>query len=264
MSRIERTGLKILFFLADTKVFFVTTFWLMILLVLGTLAQTEMGLFEAQERYFSSWYFNWSFIPLPGGMPTMGLMTLGLLFHLVLKTRKITKKNIGTFITHVGALILLGGAFITNTASLEGSLILSEGETSNSFELYRKDPNDKRPGEGPASGKRAILPFSVTLVDFEKKFYQETLLAKSFKSVVIINDQDLQQERTISMNEPLRYKGYTFYQASFSENSQGETTDLAVVKNEGELLPYVSTILITLGLIIHLVFHIPRNKNETL
>jgi len=66
------------------------------------------------------------------------------------------------------------------------------------------------------------------------------------------------------MNEPLRYKGYTFYQASFSENSQGETTDLAVVKNEGELLPYVSTILITLGLIIHLVFHIPRNKNETL
>lgn len=166
--------------------------------------------------------------------------------------------------THVGSLILLGGAFITNTASLEGSLILSEGETSQSFELYRKDPNDKRPGEDPGRGQRALLPFSVTLVDFEKKFYPETLIAKSFKSVVIIKDQELEQERTISMNEPLRYKGYTFYQASFSENSQGETTDLAVVKNEGEWLPYLSTLLITLGLIIHLIFHIPRNNKETI
>lgn len=250
-------------FLADTKIFFVATFWLMILLILGTISQTEMGLFEVQDRYFSSWYFTWGIIPLPGGMPTMGIITLGLLFHLVLKTKRLTKKNIGTFLTHVGSLVLLGGAFITNTASLEGSLILSEGETSQSFELYRKDPNDKSPGEAPGRGQRVTLPFSVTLVDFEKKFYPETLIAKSFKSVVIIKDQDIEQERTISMNEPLRYKGYTFYQASFSENSQGETTDLAVVKNEGEWLPYLSTFLITLGLIIHLIFHIPR-KNEAL
>lgn len=250
--------------LSDLRLFFIITFWLMVLLVLGTVGQKEMGLFEVQEKYFSSWFFNWGALPLPGGLTTMGLMFLGLLTHLAIKTRTISKEKLGSFITHIGALTLLGGAFITNTASLEGSLVLSEGQTANYFELYRQDPNDKGPGVSQASRGRAKLPFSVTLVDFEKKFYPESRIAKSFKSVVIVNDGDLHQERTISMNEPLQYKGYTFYQASFSENSEGETTDLAVVKNEGRLMPYLSTILISFGLIIHLIFHIPRRKLEVI
>lgn len=262
MAIVKKACLNTILFVSDIKVFFAVTFWLMILLVQGTIGQREMGLFEVQDKYFSSWFFNIGPIPVPGGMTTMGLMFLGLLIHLVLKTKKISITTLGSFITHIGAVTLLGGAFITNTASIEGSLILKEGQTADYFELYEQDPNDKRPGISPDTSKRLVLPFSVTLVDFEKKFHPETRIAKSFKSVVVIHDQDLHQERTISMNEPLRYKGYTFYQASFSENSEGETTDLAVVKNEGRLMPYISTILISLGLIIHLIFNMPRKKRE--
>ncbi len=40
--------------LKTPKIFVFTMIWMMILVVLGTLAQKEMGLFEVQEKYFSS------------------------------------------------------------------------------------------------------------------------------------------------------------------------------------------------------------------
>jgi hypothetical protein len=51
------------------------------------------------------------------------------------------------------------------------------------------------------------------------------------------------------MNQPLRYDGKAFYQASFGK---GDTlTILQVVENPGWLLPYISCVLVTLGLLIH-------------
>ena len=43
------------------------------------------------------------------------------------------------------------------------------------------------------------------------------------------------------MNEPLRHKGYTFFQASFIDDSEIEKTVLATVKNYGRLFPYISS-----------------------
>jgi len=60
------------------------------------------------------------------------------------------------------------------------------------------------------------------------------------------------------MNEPLRYKGYTFYQASFSQSESGETSILAVVKNYGRLFPYISSIIMSIGLLIHLLIKLPK------
>jgi len=51
------------------------------------------------------------------------------------------------------------------------------------------------------------------------------------------------------MNQPLRYDGKAFYQASFGK---GDTLSiLQVVENPGWLLPYISCVLVTLGLLIH-------------
>jgi hypothetical protein len=51
------------------------------------------------------------------------------------------------------------------------------------------------------------------------------------------------------MNQPLRYLGKTYYQASFGK---GDTLSiLQVVENPGWLLPYISCVLVTLGLLIH-------------
>ena len=58
------------------------------------------------------------------------------------------------------------------------------------------------------------------------------------------------------MNEPLRHKGYTFFQA-FIDDSEVETTVLATVKNYGRLFPYISSIIMSIGLI-HLLVMMPK------
>ena len=49
--------------------------------------------------------------------------------------------------------------------------------------------------------------------------------------------------------DPARYEGRTFYQASFGKNDT--LSILQVVENPGWLLPYISCVLVTLGLLVH-------------
>jgi hypothetical protein len=51
--------------LSDTRVFFFTLLWLMFLLIMGTISQRYIGLYQAQEKYFSSLILWLWFIPLP-------------------------------------------------------------------------------------------------------------------------------------------------------------------------------------------------------
>ena len=62
------------------------------------------------------------------------------------------------------------------------------------------------------------LPFSIEVVDFRIEHY-ESGQPKSFASDLIIHDSkaDAPIAETISVNHPLSYKGYTIYQASFSD-----------------------------------------------
>jgi hypothetical protein len=54
------------------------------------------------------------------------------------------------------------------------------------------------------------------------------------------------------MNNPLRYKDYTVYQASYDTDSTGrQYSTLAVVKNFARVLPYVACFFVFLGLALH-------------
>lgn len=105
--------------------------------------------------------------------------------------------------------------------------------------------------------QRNHLPFSIKLIDFMKENHASTAMAKSYKSEVILVDNNINQRNLIQMNDPLRYKGYTFYQASFMEG-ESQTTVLAVVKNVGRLFPYISSIIMCFGLLIHLILASPK------
>lgn len=96
------------------------------------------------------------------------------------------------------------------------------------------------------------LPFRVELLDFKREIHPGTALAKSYQSRVRIHDDDAQWESLISMNEPLRYKGYTFFQSSFLETANGDVSVLAVVLNAGRTFPYLSGIVLCIGLLVHL------------
>ncbi len=69
------------------------------------------------------------------------------------------------------------------------------------------------------------LPFSIEVVDFRVEHY-ESGQPKSFESDLIIHDPeaDTALAETISVNHPLSYKGYTIYQASFTDG--GSQLDL--------------------------------------
>ena len=65
---------------------------------------------------------------------------------------------------------------------------------------------------------------------------------------------DMEREVLISMNEPFRYKGWTFFQASFQETGGGpEISTFAVTRNYGRLIPYVATGVVFVGLLIHFI-----------
>lgn len=98
---------------------------------------------------------------------------------------------------------------------------------------------------------RAYLPFSLALQNFVHRRHPNTDIPAEFASDLTLNNPETGENRhvRISMNEPLRYGGFTFYQASFANNDL--TSVLQVVRNPGWQLPYISIAVIGLGLILH-------------
>lgn len=113
--------------------------------------------------------------------------------------------------------------------------------------------------------KRIPLPVVIQLIDFKKEFHPNTETPKSFSSKInlFLKDPDLQREVLIEMNQPFRYRGYTFYQQSYAVSESGaETSQFAVTRNAGRLIPYWATGIIFVGLAVHflLVLSVKRRK----
>lgn len=104
--------------------------------------------------------------------------------------------------------------------------------------------------------KRVYKPYTVTLKKFRHMHYPGTDIDKSFSSQVRLVDSIRHEEREIeiSMNEPLRYAGETFYQSGFLPGDLG--TRLQVVRNPGWLMPYVSCLMVAGGMIFHFGLHL--------
>lgn len=104
--------------------------------------------------------------------------------------------------------------------------------------------------------RRFYKQFALTLLHFAHDRYAGTDIPKNFSSRVRLADLERGENREvlISMNDPLRYRGYTFYQAGFDNNDK--TTILQVVKNPAMLLPYIACGLVGLGLVIQFSMHL--------
>ena len=104
--------------------------------------------------------------------------------------------------------------------------------------------------------ERYYLPFSLHLVEFRHDKYPGTDIPKNFSSRVrlqnLFNHED--REVLIFMNNPLRYQGETFYQASFDPDDHGSI--LQVVHNPSWLTPYLSCVLVAAGLLIQFLGHL--------
>ncbi len=107
--------------------------------------------------------------------------------------------------------------------------------------------------------RRQYLPYAFTLKQFRHDVYPGTEIPKNFSSLVqVVNpSRNESREVLIYMNQPLRYEGKTFYQASFGKNDT--LSILSVVENPGWLLPYVSCVLVSLGLLVHFAIVLRRS-----
>lgn len=363
---------KIGFRLAHPDILFWVLPFMILVLVIGTIAQKDLGILVAQERYFSSYFYLLGFIPLPGGLTLITILLVNLLAKFLFKSHWSWAKA-GTIVTHFGVLVLVLGGAITYFTSHEGYLMVGEGDSSNIVEDYHQrmvtvsegkniiyqlpfeavhdglniqpngtpfsititkscfncgitrraesdqegwtspgkfmqlnakeaDPQDEKnmtgiefsvfgagsdmdgkyltfdkfpkPPQIEITGtephiytiaierKKRELPFSISLQKFKQEFHPGTDMARAYQSNIIVKDGDTSWPALIEMNEPLRHRGYTFYQSSFDISGAKPYTVLTVVENKGRIFPYISTLIIAIGLILHLVIRLSARRSS--
>jgi hypothetical protein len=104
--------------------------------------------------------------------------------------------------------------------------------------------------------ERFYRPYSLQLQEFKHDVYKGTDVPKNFSSRLVLNRPDTGEHRDvlIYMNNPLRYAGETFYQASFDTDDQG--TILQVVHNPSWITPYLACLLVGAGLVVQFLTHL--------
>jgi ABC-type transport system involved in cytochrome c biogenesis permease subunit len=112
--------------------------------------------------------------------------------------------------------------------------------------------------------RRNLKPFSLELQNVVLEQYTGTAIPKDYSSYVRITDDDgsTLQEGRIWMNSPMRFRGETYYQSDYrsaKESGMGiERSVLQVVTNAGWLIPYVSCVLVGLGMLAHFSITLTR------
>ncbi|MBI4868938.1 MAG: cytochrome c biogenesis protein ResB [Candidatus Wallbacteria bacterium] len=100
-------------------------------------------------------------------------------------------------------------------------------------------------------GDRYDVPFSLKLLKFKEDKYPGSMQSATYESKVKLEDKELgrNEELVISMNEPLLYRGYTFFQSSFIPG-ESYTTVLSVSRDPGKWPTYIGYILMTIGMLL--------------
>ncbi len=120
--------------------------------------------------------------------------------------QKGASSRLGVYVVHASILIIFLGAIIGIVWGFKGGLNLTEGSTSDVAYQY-------------GSGKPIPLGFTIKCSWYETEFYGGSDMPKLFKSELSIHENGKEVlKKWIRVNDPLTYKGITFYQSSFGFN----------------------------------------------
>lgn len=160
----------------------------LLLVFFGTWAQVDEGLWNAQERWFKSFFIwwgpqgaHWKLPVFPGGY-LLGIVLLLNLTASHIKRFQWGWRKLGIHLTHAGIILLLLGQLMTDKLSRESHLRLREGESKSYSESSREDelvfardvdaPNEEIVSipSSAVAGKKEIrhpkLPFAVLVKEF--------------------------------------------------------------------------------------------------
>lgn len=183
-------GQKLFRFCASYGFAVVILFFLLLLTLFGTLEQVNVGLFEAQKKYFESvflvhYLFDVIPIPLPGVYLLLVLLFVNLVCGGIIRARK-DWKHPGMLIAHCGILFMLVAGFVTYHYSISGHMTLYEKERASYFQSYYdweiaiakaggdqewiiEDTNFKHMRDGETKQFNAPgLPFTLTLSEYKR------------------------------------------------------------------------------------------------
>jgi len=134
---------------------------------------------------------------------------------------KLKYSRFGVYITHLSILIIFLGAIIGNIYGFKGFVNIPEGGSIDRIWL--------RNGQIPLP-----IDFSVRCEEFSVSYYGNTQRPKEYRSVLTVIDKGevVIDRRPIIVNDPLSYKGLTFYQSSFGP--AGDEVVSIKVKVRGE------------------------------
>jgi ResB-like family len=129
--------------LLSLKLTIVTLVALMVLVIGCTLAQVDLGSFEAVHRFMYS-FFIWAHLPgthyrvpvFPGGA-LVGLVLLANLVVAQLGRLQLKWSKSGIWITHAGLVLMFAGQFVTGMMQVEMRLPFEVGQTASYIESPR-------------------------------------------------------------------------------------------------------------------------------
>lgn len=138
----------------------------------------------------------------------------------------------GAYVTHLSILIVMAGAIIGNIWGYKAYVNIPEGQSTKVV--------------WSQSGQQKIeLGFEVRCDDFDVSYYPNSMRPKDYNSdLVILEDGKEIVHKRIEVNDPLTYKGITFYQSSYgaagnpvfkvkvTENATGKVMNLTVRQGE--------------------------------
>lgn len=117
---------------------------------------------------------------------------------------------------------------------------------------------DGKPFELAIRFRQERKPYEVLLKDVERINYSGTDTPRDYSSKIVITERNSgeTQEGKTWMNNPIRYKGETFYQSRYNKiplpgGQTIETTGLQVVENAGWVIPYIACMMVFVGMFAH-------------
>lgn len=110
--------------------------------------------------------------------------------------------RLGVYIVHLSILVVLAGAIYGSVTGFRGSIMLPELESSSVIYPYDKNTT-------------IDLGFTVRCDRFDLEFYDNGMPKEYRSQLSILENDTVVLQKDIEVNDPLRYKGITLYQASY-------------------------------------------------